>query len=67
MAKPPLLAWPPLEAISETSSLGRLAKLPGFVLSAMLKAEELKITDNLFDDSYSRIGLIVGVYMSKVR
>jgi hypothetical protein len=34
LAKPELwLAWPPLEAISWTSSLGRLAKLPGLVLA----------------------------------
>ena len=27
--------WPPLEAISWTSALGRLAKLPGLLLSAI--------------------------------
>lgn len=33
LANPPVwLAWPPCLAISETSSLGRLAKLPGLVL-----------------------------------
>lgn len=36
-AKPPLCdACPPFEAIFWTSSLGRLAKFPGFPLSAML-------------------------------
>ena len=33
LAKPPWwLAWPPCLAMLETSSVGRLAKLPGLVL-----------------------------------
>jgi len=31
-----VLVWPPFEAMFWTSSLGRLAKLPGFWLSVMM-------------------------------
>jgi hypothetical protein len=44
LANPPLwLDWPPLEAISRTSSFGRLAKLPGLVFSVMLMSKVLDV------------------------
>lgn len=38
LAKPPeWLDWPPFLAMFETSSRGRLAKLPGLLLDAIVK------------------------------
>ena len=51
LAKPPLwLACPPLLAMSCTSSLGRFAKLPGLLLSAIVLLVFGLVDRDLVDD-----------------
>ena len=60
-AKPPECeAWPPLEAIFCTSSLGRLAKFPGLVLADIVVLG-LRCADLLLDycvDVWFRLELV---------